>query len=38
MRSVPADVPGVLVIIRRGSPTFARWADVTLSADNFRQC
>ena len=28
----------VIVDIRRGSPTFARWISVELSAENFRQC
>ncbi|HEY3122300.1 MAG TPA: dTDP-4-dehydrorhamnose 3,5-epimerase [Vicinamibacteria bacterium] len=37
MRVVEGEVFDVAVDIRRGSPTFGRWAGITLSGENFRQ-
>ena len=38
IRVVQGEIFDVVVDIRRGSPTFGRWAGMQLSADNFRQC
>jgi dTDP-4-dehydrorhamnose 3,5-epimerase len=37
VRAVHGEILDVAVDIRRGSPTFGRWAGARLSADNFRQ-
>jgi len=37
VRVLQGEIFDVAVDIRRGSPTFRRWAGVRLSADNFRQ-
>jgi dTDP-4-dehydrorhamnose 3,5-epimerase len=38
VRVISGTVWDVAVDVRRGSPTFGRWAAVTLSSDDFRQC
>jgi dTDP-4-dehydrorhamnose 3,5-epimerase len=38
IRVIEGEVFDVAVDVRRGSPTFARWVSVTLSADSLRQC
>jgi dTDP-4-dehydrorhamnose 3,5-epimerase len=38
IRVVEGAIYDVAVDVRRGSPTFARWVAIVLSADNFKQC
>jgi len=38
IRVIEGEIFDVAVDLRRGSPGFARWVGVTLSAGNFRQC
>jgi dTDP-4-dehydrorhamnose 3,5-epimerase len=38
IRVIEGEIFDVAVDVRRGSPTFARWVGVKLSAANFRQC
>ena len=38
VRALQGEIFDVAVDIRRGSPSFGRWAGITLSAENFRQC
>jgi dTDP-4-dehydrorhamnose 3,5-epimerase len=38
IRVIEGEIFDVAVDLRRGSPTFARWVGVTISADNFKQC
>ncbi len=38
IRAVVGAIFDVAVDIRRGSPTFGRWAGVEISGENFRQC
>ena len=38
IRVIEGEIYDVAVDVRRGSPTFARWVAVMLSADTFRQC
>jgi dTDP-4-dehydrorhamnose 3,5-epimerase len=38
VRALQGEIFDVAVDIRRGSPSFGRWAGVTLSAEDFRQC
>jgi dTDP-4-dehydrorhamnose 3,5-epimerase len=37
IRVIEGEIFDVAVDVRRGSPTFARWVGVTLTADNFKQ-
>jgi dTDP-4-dehydrorhamnose 3,5-epimerase len=38
IRVIEGEIYDVAVDVRRGSPTFARWVGVVLSAENFKQC
>jgi len=38
IRVLQGEISDVVVDIRKGSPTFARWIKVELTADNFLQC
>jgi dTDP-4-dehydrorhamnose 3,5-epimerase len=38
IRVIEGEIFDVAIDVRRGSPTFARWAGVHLSASNFKQC
>ena len=38
IRVLQGEIFDVVVDIRKGSPTFARWINVELTADNFFQC
>ena len=38
VRVISGEIYDVGVDVRRGSPTFGRWAGTTLSSENFRQC
>jgi dTDP-4-dehydrorhamnose 3,5-epimerase len=38
IRVIEGEIFDVAIDVRRGSPTFGRWAGVHLSASNFKQC
>ena len=38
IRVIEGRIYDIAVDVRRGSPTFARWVAITLSAENFKQC
>jgi dTDP-4-dehydrorhamnose 3,5-epimerase len=38
VRVIEGEIYDLALDIRRGSPSFARWVGITLSAENFRQC